>query len=686
MIRNRFFAIVYLLLLLKISIILSGCKRTIDQELIDHPKLSDSILSRAARLPLEKQIGFVNLEFTKFNPGPEDLWKRYGFIREYHFKQRDYYRTSAYADSMINAIEPVAKKSKSYRENLIKAYFVKGDAEITLNNFKAAIKFFDMASKLENTDPTTQTSRFFSYNMRLASGFYKQENFKQALKYYKLALLDKSDDNDPWIAFTFNQAMKDNIGLCFSSLGEADSALYYFNQTLAYIEQHEGKYTGPDRKTYINIAKGIVYGNKAKVLLTIGRKAEAERLMNMDIELTENTFGSEEAELSRERLAALYLERGETDRVIRLLDTIKTWADKPTYVNRKQKYLELLAEVSVQLGNHSKANVAYKQLLHLNDSLAREKNANIQENLEHLVAYNEHAKQLSSLQEEKTNARILLSAIVLILLMSLLIAVLLCRNYRRFKANMNQLKLLNENIHVRNVELERTFEALELSYEANARITQLVAHDLRSPIIAMRNFVKLLDNTAICPNEKSQLAKLIYINCSDALSLIEDMLNNNTSSEHLMLEYFELSALVKHCIDQQRKRSEAKKQHIQFFPSLVILHGDAEKIRRVFDNLLTNAIKFTDTKGLISVEIEVSSLDVTISITDNGIGIPENIREKLFDISADIKRKGTANESSHGLGLFICRKIVKAHRGDIWFRSVPGIGSVFSVQLPRYGA
>ncbi len=268
--------------------------------------------------------------------------------------------------------------------------------------------------------------------------------------------------------------------------------------------------------------------------------------------------------------------------------------------------------------------------------------------------------------------------------MSVFIVVLLWHNYRASKRNVVQLKALNDEIQIKNAVLGKAFNTLEHSYETNSRITRLVAHDLRGPIVAMRNFIQVINNNALPPEEKNKIGKTIQANCTDALSLIEDMLNKDTSDDQLTLATFDLSDLVEHCIDQLEIRSKAKKQQVEFFKRPAMIMGDAEKLRRVFDNLLTNAIKFTDVRGIIRITMRVTEADVIISIADNGIGIPENIRQKLFDFSTDTKRRGTANEPSHGLGLFICRQIIEVHKGSIWFNQPDGRGAVFNVMLHRY--
>ena len=674
--RNRSCNLVKVGLLL-IIIVFVSCKQHINNIQAEHPQLTDSILSKAALLPEQKRIEYINQGFAKFKPGPEDSWKRYTFIRSIYLRHRDYYKASEYADSMIIVMKPVVKVNKNYRQDLANAYYCKGDVQLALNNFEVAFKLFDKANQLE-------TDRIFNYHMRLAYGFFQQGNFKQSVRYFKLVLYDKPVDNTPWDRFAYTQALQDNIGLCFGSLNKPDSALYYFNQALNYIKNNKTRFTKPDQKIYINIAKAIIYGNKAKVLLTVGQKTEAERLFNLDIELTKNNYGEEDGEISRERLAELYLERHEVYRVLPMLDTIKIWANKPRYINHKQQFLKLSAEVFSQLGYFEKANLANKQLLNLEDSLAKQKNANVQGGLEHIIAYNEKINQVSLLETEGAHTRLLLGGAILILLLLVLIAILLWWNYHRSKINIKQLKLLNEKVNVKNIELGRAFDAIDISYKTNSRIVRLVAHDLRSPIVAMRTFIKLLDNPQLASKEKHNIAQLLHTNCTDALSLIEDMLNNNTTSEHLMLEQIDLGSIIKKCIDQLRIKSTEKLQHIEFLPVLVIINADAEKLYRVFDNLITNAIKFTNVGGTINIKMQFINSEVIVSVADNGIGIPEKIQNKLFDISVDIKRRGTSNEPSHGLGLYICRQIVEAHKGEIWFKPVKGRGSVFNVQLPCY--
>ncbi len=107
-----------------------------------------------------------------------------------------------------------------------------------------------------------------------------------------------------------------------------------------------------------------------------------------------------------------------------------------------------------------------------------------------------------------------------------------------------------------------------------------------------------------------------------------------------------------------------------------------EKLWRVVSNLIANAIKFSPTGAIIRVSLQEETDHVRITVEDHGIGIPQEIGSKIFDMFTEAKRVGTGGEESFGLGLAIAKQIVDAHGGKIWFDSKPGNGTTFFVELP----
>ena len=113
-----------------------------------------------------------------------------------------------------------------------------------------------------------------------------------------------------------------------------------------------------------------------------------------------------------------------------------------------------------------------------------------------------------------------------------------------------------------------------------------------------------------------------------------------------------------------------------------VVAGDPAQLERVFGNLVQNAIKY---KGEADPVIAITSAElgdqVRIDIRDNGMGVPDNLRERIFN---PLDRGNATTQSGHGLGLSIIRRIVETHHGRIWCQPAPDGGTVFSFTLPRY--
>jgi PAS domain S-box-containing protein len=113
------------------------------------------------------------------------------------------------------------------------------------------------------------------------------------------------------------------------------------------------------------------------------------------------------------------------------------------------------------------------------------------------------------------------------------------------------------------------------------------------------------------------------------------------------------------------------------------IFADIDMLKAVLRNLVSNAIKFTNNGGAININAEQTDSNVTISVSDNGIGIAPDDLKKLFDISEVLTTKGTAEETGTGLGLLLCKEFVEKHGGKIWVESEVGKGSDFKFTLPN---
>ena len=119
-------------------------------------------------------------------------------------------------------------------------------------------------------------------------------------------------------------------------------------------------------------------------------------------------------------------------------------------------------------------------------------------------------------------------------------------------------------------------------------------------------------------------------------------------------------------------------------PNVAYVKGDQNKLRQVVTNLISNAVKYSPQGGKVTIEVkEFSPAEALFSVTDEGVGIPDEQKDKLFRKFSRIERKEAKDIRGAGLGLWICKEIVNAHGGKIWFESEVGSGSTFHFTLKK---
>ena len=116
----------------------------------------------------------------------------------------------------------------------------------------------------------------------------------------------------------------------------------------------------------------------------------------------------------------------------------------------------------------------------------------------------------------------------------------------------------------------------------------------------------------------------------------------------------------------------------------IYIVADNQSINTVFRNLVSNAIKFTHTKGLIMIQAEQDGSNIIVSINDNGIGMSQDKVDKLFRYDTKVSTQGTNNEKGTGLGLLLCKEFVEQNNGQLTVESIQGSGTTFFVKLPEY--
>jgi CheY-like chemotaxis protein len=251
--------------------------------------------------------------------------------------------------------------------------------------------------------------------------------------------------------------------------------------------------------------------------------------------------------------------------------------------------------------------------------------------------------------------------------------------------------------HIERVQLGARLRAsiaeLRTSLRQQRDMAASLSHDMRAPLAGIMGFADVLLGSGPRAAEERENLELIKSSGEMLFALVEDILalsKQQSGRTELELRPIDLVSLLRRSVAMLQPVVTRKKQHL-FFENRaegpVTVQGDAESLVRVFNNLLSNASKFTPEAGTIRVALEQPAHGtVAVTVTDTGIGIPADKLGRLFDKFTSLSRKGTSGESSTGLGMSIVKEFVEAHGGQIGVTSREGAGTQFRVTLPCLGA
>lgn len=213
-----------------------------------------------------------------------------------------------------------------------------------------------------------------------------------------------------------------------------------------------------------------------------------------------------------------------------------------------------------------------------------------------------------------------------------------------------------------------------------------VSHDLKQPLGVMRGYLDLLQMKNDFEETSQGFVKMIDRAINNMRQLIDDLLDLARIESGMDLDYeiIALDELLRECLDTNMPVAEAKSMTVitDLPDHLPEIRGERSRIAQIFNNLIGNAIKYTDAGGQVKVSAEQRGLVVRISVQDNGMGISPEDQPHIFDRFYRVRRAETESIDGTGLGLAIVKSLVEAHRGKIRLESRLGEGSTFYVTLP----
>ncbi len=437
-----------------------------------------------------------------------------------------------------------------------------------------------------------------------------------------------------------------NLGWIFTQQGQLDSAIFYMNQCIRLYE--ETKYAG-----------GL--GNAFTTL------AEAQNKLGLH----------KEAIVSAHRALSFSIPLGE----------------KP---DQSAAYRNLSVSYAV-LGEYKSAWEAEKYFTALKDSMY---NDGVAKKLTELEAVQKEQK-IQLLQSDKARQDVIRNFLITGLGAALVYAITLIYTNRRKRLINTELQRQQMLLEVQAVEIEtsnvnlqelnqqlesQNQELVDYNNEKN-EILGIVAHDLKNPIAAIRGLAELLSAGFVEPQQTREITEQISMTADRMLELVKNLLDiNRLESGGMQFESvkFNIAPLVEGTIGQYKTYAEAKNITLHYAAEALssIVFADEQAMIQVLDNLISNAVKYSPHGKNVFVRI-ASGLDaVRVEVQDEGQGISDEDKKKLFGKFARLSARPTGGEHSTGLGLSIVKRMVEAMDGRVWCESELGKGATFIVELP----
>jgi signal transduction histidine kinase len=264
-----------------------------------------------------------------------------------------------------------------------------------------------------------------------------------------------------------------------------------------------------------------------------------------------------------------------------------------------------------------------------------------------------------------------------------------CIDYIRGNYESEKLSALEKSkaIELQNSQIVKQNEELEKLNAEKNKLMSIVAHDLRSPLASIQNFLELLTQHELDEEQKLDIENDLLNSTKNTMAMLSKLLDWSKSQLHgvsVHMEYLNVQTLFEPTLNLERNIAARKNISLDYYfdPSAGI-YADSDMMQLILRNVVGNAIKFTAMGGHIRVKAEAQGSNCLISIRDNGIGMSEEKQQSIFSLNVE-STFGTNNEKGVGLGLMLCMEFIKAQNGRIWLESRPGEGTCFYILVPMF--
>ena len=249
-------------------------------------------------------------------------------------------------------------------------------------------------------------------------------------------------------------------------------------------------------------------------------------------------------------------------------------------------------------------------------------------------------------------------------------------------------------LQLKSQRLEQAVARMKDSERIKASFLATVSHELRTPLTSVIGYTEMVIEGMAGPitDEQRDYLDTILAKSDQLHQLISKLLDVSrleVSSVQLQRASVDLRSLLHDVISAMGPQLRRKRTRLQvaIADELPLLQADRDKLRQVLQNLIGNAVKFTRDEGEVLVAAETcvgesGERRVLLSVSDNGVGIPTHLHDKVFDAFYQVDNSSTREHEGSGLGLLLVRRYINAHGGKVWIENRPQGGTIFRISLP----
>lgn len=580
-------------------------------------------------------------------------------IGNFHSDKGEYEEAIANYQKAQKAADLVNSKQLNLTVQNVMAglYDYKGDYAEALSRY---LKCIELAKELKDNDMLS------IINENIANLYASQENYEQAILFYKaVKRINKEIGNEVYSAETMS-----NIASVYADMGELDYAMFNVNNSIATFEKHQIM----DWLAYAYEVKGKTYlkDNDYKWALYWFKQSE---LLHDELEDDRGKSSLLNG------MAEAYLGQGKDSISEQYALEAYTISKQINMHEDLQRSAKTLYRINKNKGDFDTALEYHEIYQTIHDTTVSSKS---EKSLMMLMTKLGFERQKEDLIDKNTKAlasqkRYIYAA--LFILMIFLAVTLIVRRNEKIQ------KKLNIELYHKTAKLVENEKKLRNINETKDKLFSIIGHDLRGPIGAFQGLLTLYREGEIDGDDFLQfIPKLgadidnISFTLNNLLSWGQTQMNGSVTKPSIV----PLSSLVNDNINLLTEIAKAKSITVtNKVEQSVMSWSDSNQVDIVIRNLISNAIKFTQNDGLITLSAIERSTTWEVSVRDNGVGMDQETQKKIFQKNSNITTYGTNDEKGTGLGLSLCKEMVEKNNGKIWVESALSEGTCFYFTLPK---